>query len=876
MLVTITLRIIMVNFKSYPEYVVLQFCNVNKVDHLLEILKPKHYELNIWPDKEQLTFSGSVIIYADLLKPTYIVKLHTKGIKITRALFSIGASEHKFSNLKYAENDELMLVSPVEISGEIILKLEFNGDISESMVGLYPCKHKVGLNEIIILATQFESHHAREVFPCIDEPAAKATFDLTLTTSPNETVLSNTPIVFQTKSAQNLITVFKTTPVMSTYLLAFVVGQLEFLESKAKDGTIVRTWATKDNVGHTKFALDVAVRTLDFFADYFAVPYPLDKCDHVALPDFAAGAMENWGLITYRDSGLIVDDKNTPLEDKQYTALVIAHEVAHQWFGNLVTMKWWNDLWLNEGFASWIEYLAVDNLFPEWQIWNQFVFSETLSAQSLDSLINSHPIEVSLENPEDIRSIFDSISYSKGASIIRMLYSYLGEDNFRQGLTLYLRDNSYSNTETTDLWQALEEISNKPVSTFMSAWTKQTGFPLVQAKFIGNSIQLKQHRFLINPQAKQENVIWPIPISVTNVDQTFLFDQAETSWQIEAQSNLKLNLNHDGFYLIQYDQDYIDKLGQMLVEGQFQPLDRIGLLSDTWQLTKGGYSSTIIALNFLSKFNLENNVFVWDLIASQIGSLRNVFGSEQLDLLIQPYLKNLIIHEFERLGWITNKNDNHFDKLLRPVILALASRAGINSVIEEAKNRFAKANSPQDIEPDLRSLIFNITARHGSNEDYQKILKMYLRAGSSQVKNQLSGALCSFGDPTLIAQSIELLISDKVKLQEILYWISSLFANRYAKNLAWDWLKENWHWLEVRFGNDIMTFSYLPKLAGRAFAHSRMIDEYQSFFNSIDSTGIKQPIAQGLETIYWQSAWHERDEKIVLEYFENYKNSTKT
>jgi puromycin-sensitive aminopeptidase len=355
--------------------------------------------------------------------------------------------------------------------GEYHVVLEFSGKITDPMNGLYPCYFTHEGKKKFVLATQFESHHAREVFPCIDEPEAKATFDLALNTPLEGDVIANTPARTVLKEKSQQTTIFETTPVMSTYLLAFAYGDIGFKEAKSKNGTIVRGYATPDNVQFVDFALDTAVKVLDFYEDYFALAFPLPKIDMIALPDFAAGAMENWGLITYREQCMLVDPVNTSIHTKQYVAMVVAHELAHQWFGNLVTMQWWTDLWLNEGFASWIEYLAIDKLFPEWHMWTQFIADEQQPALKLDALDNTHAIEVPINHPDEIRTIFDAISYNKGASVIHMLHGYLGAEDFRDGLRHYLKKHAYKNTVTQDLWAALEEISGKPVKEFMHAWT---------------------------------------------------------------------------------------------------------------------------------------------------------------------------------------------------------------------------------------------------------------------------------------------------------------------------------------------------------------------------------------------------------------------
>jgi puromycin-sensitive aminopeptidase len=329
---------------------------------------------------------------------------------------------------------------------------------------------------------------------------------------------------------------------MSTYLLAFVYGQLEFLEKNTKDDVAVRTYATPDNVEHTKFALDVAVKCLEFFNDYFGIDYPLEKCDLIALPDFASGAMENWGCITFREHALLVDPKNTSLATKQYVAMVVAHELAHQWFGNLVTMRWWTDLWLNEGFASWIEYLAIDHIFPEWKMWTQFVIDEQQQALKLDALENTHPIEVPVSHPDEIRSIFDAISYSKGASTIHMLHSYVGADDFQTGLRYYLKKHTYGNTDTEDLWDAMEEASEKPVKNFMRAWTTKPGFPLVRVNVENDHLTATQERFYTNPlHGESDTTLWPVALQANQANIPDLFEEQSAKYKISDVHKIKLN-----------------------------------------------------------------------------------------------------------------------------------------------------------------------------------------------------------------------------------------------------------------------------------------------------------------------------------------------
>lgn len=867
------------------------------VKRLYESFQPKHYILDIDPDRDKGTFTGSVIVTGQKLgRPSQRLTFHQVGLTVTDAHITKhdkkGDHELAVDRINNHNSLEEVRLHTTEMlyPGQYTIRLEFSGNITRPMNGLYPCFFDHDGQEKQLLATQFESHHAREVFPCIDEPEAKATFDLILHSIPDETVIANTPIKKQEEKNGRLQTTFETTPHMSTYLLAFVTGELDHLEAKTKSGTVVRTYATPDKVKLTKFALEVAVKTLNFYEEYFAIPYPLDKCDMIALPDFASGAMENWGCITYREHALLVDPDNTTLGTKQWVAMVVAHELAHQWFGNLVTMRWWTDLWLNEGFASWIEYLAVDHLFPEWHMWTQFIVDEQQQALRLDALEHTHPIEVPVNHPDEIRSIFDAISYSKGASIIHMLHEYLGADVFRDGLRHYLNRHKYANTDTVDLWQALEEISGKPVKTFMHAWTSQAGFPVVHTTVEDTSVTLRQERLFVNPNHSKVAVeFWPVPLLTYRQDDPEQFTEETTGFSVPDTHAFKLNQGQSGFYRTTYNTSHLQHLGEQIKRGKLAPLDRLGILSDTFETAKAGESSTADALQFLNNFIHETDYTVWDVIATSLGSIRTVMNDEELRQLMKPYTRKLIHAELERLGWHRSDNDSHFDLLLRPIILGMAAAADEPWVIDHVKKLFAYIHEADDvdpelrttitnkslkrggeIDPDLRGVVFGTIARLGSEDEFEKLVAMHNASTLSDERLTLSAAITGFKQPELIRKALDMINSDAVRLQDVAYWIAYSFLNRHARNATWQWVKDNWGWLEKNLGNDL-SFYRMPVYVARVYSDPKFIKEYNAFFKPKLSPALDRSYKQGLEMLEWQSAWRERDLKEVKAFFKPHK-----
>jgi aminopeptidase N len=841
------------------------------VRRLFEQFKPDSYQLELRIDPESMTFTGQVIITGKKTgRPSERLTFHQKGLKITSAhITKFDKKGEQTIDVERINNqdsyDEVRLHTKDKLfPGAYGVSMEFEGKITRNMEGIYPCFFEQDGKEQQLIATQFESHHAREAFPCIDEPEAKATFVLTLNAPQARAILANTPVAQQESVEDRTVTTFEETPRMSTYLLAFAFGNLEYLEAKTKSGVAVRTYATPDNVQHTEFALDVAVKCLDFYNEYFDIPYPLEKCDFIALPDFASGAMENWGCITFREQALLFDPKNTSLHMKQWVANVVAHELTHQWFGNLVTMKWWNDLWLNESFASWMSYLAIDHLFPEWNVWEDFIVSEQSQALKLDALEHTHPIEVEIKHPDEIRTIFDAISYEKGASVILMLKEYLGDEAFRDGLRIYLKRHAYKNTVSTDLWAAWEEASGKPVRDFMGIWTSQPGYPIVKATVADTTQSFEQERFYLNPGADKQPATWPIPLAP---DDGLTITKAVTEVTLDqplGDSIPIFNQDHMSFCRVIYQPEQLTKLAPHI--SKLPVLDRLGILADSFEAAKAGYASTVDTLELLRAYESEENTFVWDVMVGVLGGIRATMRDEDLREAMKPLSRKLAGKQVERLGWDAKNGEDHFDTLLRPTVLGLAAVSDDETVVGEALKRFNDMKNPEDVAPDIRGIVYGTAARKGGKAEFEKLLKMHNASKNSEDRVTLSAALTGFEQPELYKEALDQITGKDVRLQDAGYWVAYSFANRFARDTTWDWMVKNWQWLQDNMGSDL-SFYRMPNYAARNYSDESFLPTFKDFFENHMSAAFERPVNQAIETIRWQSAWRTRDLEKIKNYF---------
>jgi puromycin-sensitive aminopeptidase len=570
----------------------------------------------------------------------------------------------------------------------------------------------------------------------------------------------------------------------------------------------------------------------------------------IAIPDFDAGAMENWGAITYRENAILVDPKHSSASNTQWVALVVAHELAHQWFGNLVTMEWWTHLWLNEGFASYIEYLAVNKLFPKWDIWTQFSTNDLGVALKLDGLLHTHPIEIPVNHPNEIGEIFDAVSYSKGASIIRMLADYLGEKNFRDGLRYYLKKHSYKNTETIHLWQAFEKVSGKKVSKMMHNWTSKPGYPVVKAKMVKGKINFSQSRFFASPlSAKKvkDTTKWDIPI-------TF--------------KKNKVNFGETGFFRTAYSKELLEKLRTPIQTKKLSPRDRLGVIRDLFALSEAGIVPTTDALEFITAYEHEDNYTVWLEIAMGLAQIEQLIAKTQYKEKINKLIIDLFSPIFSKLGWEKKKGEPYTDVFLRSLVISRLGRSGDKKVITEAKNKFSLIKTGKHVDPDIRSALYTIIASTGGIKEYKDFIKLYQKETLHEEKNRIGGILGDFRDPKILKLACEFSISKDVRIQDSVGILSMVGMSPIGRDIWLHFIQTNWKKLISTYGGGGFTLARLVKaLSGSA--EPKHFKFFKKFFQTHEAPGAKRAISQVLERLESNIAWLKRDGKIIEKFLDS-------
>ncbi|MGK2896687.1 MAG: M1 family metallopeptidase [Candidatus Saccharimonadales bacterium] len=824
------------------------------VNRLITSFVPEHYTLSLTINRKERTFGGLVTINGE--SKDGALALHAKEIEVKDILI-----DGKKAEWSQGENDELTLTQEGLAIGKHIVAIDFAGTITDAMHGMYPSSFEHDGQRKELIATQFESHHAREVFPCIDEPEAKATYDVTLTTEYGVTVLGNMPVKQQTVENNLLVTTFETTPRMSSYLLAWVVGEMHRKTATTKSGVEVNIWATPAQpAASLDFALDIAIRTIDFFDEFFGTPYPLPKADHVAIPDFSSGAMENWGLITYREIALLAHPQTTSISSKRYIATVIAHELSHQWFGNLVTMKWWNNLWLNESFATLMEYIAVDALHPEWDIWLDFSSHESIMALRRDALDGVQAVQVDVNHPDEISTLFDgAIVYAKGARLLRMLETYVGKEDFRKGLAQYFKDHAYNNTDAVDLWNSLGASSKKDVAGLMNTWISQPGYPVVSISETG----IKQGQFFIGKH-RPSTRLWPIPlVPLSSEDVPGLLETTELTLPIDLSE--RLNVGNTSHFLTHYPTAFLRHIIDDIRADKLTPIDRLQILHEQTLLARGGIISSAELIPLIDVYRSEIVDSVWDIISMTIGELKKfVETDETAEMKLRVLTGNVARTQFQRLGWGVRPNEPETDTKLRATILGLMAYSEDPTVIDRAKDIFT--NTPiESINPELRAIIIGINIRHTVDSGVvERLFNAYTETQSADLQLDICSGLTSTRNEKDIDFLLEKITdSNSIRPQDVARWFAYLIRSREGRVRTWLWLQNHWDWIEETFAGD-KSYDDYPRYAAAGLVTREQLEQYKTFFETKRSIpALSRVIELGITEIEARVDLIERDGDAV-------------
>jgi len=705
-------------------------------------VRPIHYDLRFEPHLEDaIEFDGVTAIDLEVLEDASSITVNALDLRIStlevafKSGASITTSPVHFDTTKQQMSVELG--EKVEAGSQLCLKTSFKGSLTHRRNGFFrtPVQGPDG-TATWMASTQMEPTAARKVFPCFDEPALKASFTVTLIAEKHMTCLCNMDVASEvdvhSNGKEKKAVTFNKTPPMSTYIIAFSVGELQMIETSSFK-VPVRVYAALDkNIQHGKYALELASRALSAFEKIFDIDFPLPKMDMIAIPG-GQGAMENWGLVTFGESFLLVDEQETSAEAYRRASTVIVHELAHQWFGNIVTMDFWEGLWLNESFADWAALHAWETLEPSWKMWEDYAIGGFQAGLRLDANKASHPIEVPVSKVGQINQIFDDISYKKGCAVIRMIADYVGRDKFIEGVRAYLKEHAYANTKTSDLWDALTLVSRKDVGKVMEVWTKYIGYPFVSVAEEDTRITVTQHRFLqdgtCNPE--DDNILYPLSLDLMTKeghnDDMHLYERTKA---IDVSSEfVKLNKGYTGFYRVCYSSKRLDILGKNVRDGLLSVPDRIGVLSDALAMASSGYSNTSTVLNLLKAFDEEEDYFVWKQVLATLSVIMEAWCFEEQSISdgLKLFKSDLIRKITKSKGWQFKKNDDTVEAMFKATMFA---NSGTEIEVQKAAKTMFNAFLAGDDEAlniNIRASVFSIALEHGGVAEVSQILHV-LRA----------------------------------------------------------------------------------------------------------------------------------------------------
>lgn len=816
-------------------------------NRLVEKFVPSNYQVYLDINRANKTIKGATTITGSA---------KDQQIAVNQKYLKIDSVEVNGEEASYQVNDQQETVDiDVPTTGDVSVKITYHAPLTDSMMGIYPSYYQVNGEQKELIGTQFETTAARQAFPCVDEPAAKATFDLAIKydEQPGETIIANMP----EEKCVDGVHYFQRTVKMSTYLIAFAFGDMQKKLTKTKSGVEIGVFATKAHQAkELDFALDIAKRAIEFYEDFYQTPYPLPHSWQLALPDFSAGAMENWGLVTYREAYLLLDPDNTTLDTKRRVATVITHELAHQWFGDLVTMNWWDDLWLNESFANMMEYLSVDFLEPKWQIWELFQTAEVPMALQRDATDGVQPVHVNVESPAEIDSIFDgAIVYAKGSRMLVMVRSLLGDDKLRQGLKKYFEAHKYGNAKGDDLWKALGEVSGLNIGDIMHSWLNQPGYPVVSASVINGHLKLHQQQFFIG-EGQDQGRLWKIPLNANYDEAPQIMDSADVDlgdYQELRSKNgqpFRLNVGNNSHFIVKYDDTLLKDI--MSDVNDLDNISQLQLLQDQRLLAEGRQISYASLVPLLKQFSTSHSAIVNTAMYQIANSLKRfVDPGSPLEDSLRKLFDQLSAEQVKRLGWLPVDGESNDDQLTRPAVLSAALFAKNHDAIVAAHKIFDQSTDwtklPASVRPEI---LRNEAENFGTPDLFKQFLAAYQKTADPGLKEGLRFAATKFTDPDLLNQLVDRFEdASLIKPQDLRAWYRGVLANDAGQQLAWDWLRNEWDWLEATVGGDMEFATYITVTAG-VFHTSDRLAEFKDFFTpKINTPGLTREIKMDTSVI---------------------------
>jgi len=857
---------------------------------------PTEYAIRIVPNLDNFTFAGSESVKLNVRSPVHQLVLNGLELKIEAA--SVDGKELSLSAIKTDSEKELLtLTLPSELAaGDHALALRFTGKINQQGQGLFYMRYQEqgsGARKVM-LGTQFEATDARRFFPCWDEPAFRARFQLTVVVPENWLAVSNMPIESETllngrdgppgrprldtssgapggralppRKPMNEVR-FAPTPPMSSYLNVFVAGELDFIESRTGP-TQIRVIATKGKAELGRYALEASAEILKYYNDYFGVPYPLPKLDQIAIPGGFGGAMENWGGITYYESRLLFDPKSSSGETKQNIYEVLAHEMAHMWFGDLVTMAWWDNLWLNEGFASWMGSKCTAHFNPQWEVWlarglprdptrRSGIAKE--AAMEGDARSTTHPIQQRVATEVEANSAFDDITYKKGQSFLRMLESFLGEDVFRDGIRRYIAAHKYSNTTTADLWNALSDASNKPVGEIAAGWTEQLGFPIVTVKREADGkVRLTQERFTVNFK-NAPPLLWQIPLTYSVVGETpatlLMTDKTATLENIPSDRALKLNLSGAGNYRVAYDHRSWELLLKTLPKLGVE--DRVNLMSDAWALVQAGRAPISLYFGLVEKLPASTDLAEREQIINVLDFVNGLLVGSSERERFQRYARSLLRPTFATLGWEPKPNEPPNAGRLRASLISALGHLNDPEVLAGCRERFEKYLAhPASLPPDLRAPVLVVVARHADEKTWNNLHELGLKTTSIEDQQNYYEALACATDPKLVKKTLAIALTDELPTSRAIFLVSRVARDSGHPDIAWEFAKANMKALLAKV-DAAGANRYAPSLF-TFFSDGSRADELKNFAKENLRQASAPEIAKVIDEIQFRAEFKDR------------------